>query len=194
MKFPAPEMTLELAAWASNCGSQPISSCAPEHTSRSALRIRAIRLGRASTTWTSCNALVATSTRMVSPASSSRRAPHSGSQANARNLASAGRLIENRSATSNIGNLCISNSLDLVRAMCTETHLVLQSEHMVDVVGLRFVARHLQAQHAELAGVPGQRSGLPSRIEVAGIRSAGSCPQTVVAVSDVPTAVESIES
>ena len=76
-----PGATFALPDCRSSIGSQPISSSAPVHTTRSAARTCAIRLGLASTTCTSCKADVATSTSTLSPASSCTSDAHSGSHA-----------------------------------------------------------------------------------------------------------------
>src|SRR5467141_1942097 len=74
----------------SNSGSQPTSSSAPEQMSRSALRARAMRLGRASIRCGSCSPVVAEYTDTLSPPSSSASAPHSGSHARTLCIAAAG--------------------------------------------------------------------------------------------------------
>ena len=77
----APGASLGFADCWSSTGSQPTSSSMPVQTSRSALRMRAIRLGRASMRCGSCKAVVVDVTLSLSPPSSVASDAHSGSQA-----------------------------------------------------------------------------------------------------------------
>src|SRR6266850_3094566 len=70
-------------------GSQPTSSSDPEQITRSAERMRAIRLGRASIRCGSCNGVTAEKTDTLSPPSSCASAAHSGSQAKTLSAAAA---------------------------------------------------------------------------------------------------------
>src|SRR6185503_19469749 len=115
-RYPAePGWTFALPDFDVSSGSQPISSCEAEHTTRSAERIFAIRLGRASMRWGSCKAVVAEYTETLSPPSSAASAPHSGSHANTLIAAKAGRAasiapsankVEKRVLMGSPQNLC----------------------------------------------------------------------------------------
>src|SRR6267142_562376 len=136
-------------------GSQPISSSEPEHTTRSALRMRAMRLGRASTRCGSCNAVVAEKTETLSPPSSCASAPHSGSQTNTFSAAPAGHAsMAVPNARSNLRRVFMCIASELVRAVRAQTHDVLEKELVVRLVEPRVVARELQPDAAELARVP----------------------------------------
>src|SRR6267143_3679858 len=136
-------------------GSQPISSSEPEHTTRSALRMRAIRLGRASMRCGSCSAVVAKKTETLSPPSSCASAPHSGSQAKTFSAAPAGHAsIAVPNARSNLRRVFMCIASELVRAMRAQAHDVLEKELVVGLVEPRVVARELQPDAAELARIP----------------------------------------
>src|SRR6266404_1936799 len=139
----------------SSNGSQPTSSSEPEHTTRSALRMRAIRLGRASMRCGSCSAVVAEKTETLSPPSSCASAPHSGSQAKTFSAAAAGHAsIAVPNARSNLRRVFMGIASELVRAMRAQAHDVLEKELVVGLVEPRVVARELQADAAELARIP----------------------------------------
>src|SRR5467141_4715227 len=136
-------------------GSQPTSSSEPEHTTRSALRMRAIRLGRASMRCGSCSAVVAKKTETLSPPSSCASAPHSGSQAKTFSAAPAGHAstaVPN--ARSNLRRVFMCIASELVRAVRAQAHDVLEKELVVGLVEPRVIARELQPDAAELARVP----------------------------------------
>src|SRR6266513_3466554 len=136
-------------------GSQPISSSEPEHTTRSALRMRAIRLGRASIRCGSCSAVVAEKTATLSPPSSCASAPHSGSQVKTFSAAPAGHAsIAVANARSNLRRVFMWIALEPVRAVRAEAHDVLEKELVVGLAQARVVARELQPDAAELARVP----------------------------------------
>src|SRR6267143_845001 len=139
----------------SSNGSQPISSSEPEHTSRSALRMRAIKLGRDSMRCGSCRAVVAEKTATLSPPSSCASAPHSGSQAKTFSAAPAGHAsIAIPNARSNLRRVFMCTASELVRAVRAQAHDVLEKELVVGLVEPRVVARELQPDAAELARVP----------------------------------------
>src|SRR6266567_7019469 len=139
----------------SSSGIQPISSSEPEQTNRSAERIRAMRLGRASIRCASCSAVVAEYTDTLSPPSSCARALHSGSQAKTLSTAAAGSATTAAlSATTNLRIVFMFVTLEFVSAVRAQTHDVLEEYLMVGRVAARFVARRLQADAAELARAP----------------------------------------
>src|SRR6266850_3917522 len=139
----------------SSSGSQPTSSSEPEHTTRSALRMRAIRLGRASMRCGSCSAVVAEKTATLSPPSSCASAPHSGSQAKTFSAAAAGHASGTApNAARNLRRVFMCIASELVRAVRAQTHDVLEKELVVGLVEPRVVARELQPDAAELAWVP----------------------------------------
>src|SRR5258706_4194176 len=136
----------------SSNGSQPTSSSEPEHTTRSALRMRAIRLGRASMRCGSCSAVVAEKTETLSPPSSCASAPHSGSQAKTFTAAPAGHASSTApDARSNLRSVFMCIASELVRAMRAQAHAVLDNEHDDGLVEPRVIARELQPDTAELA-------------------------------------------
>src|SRR6266700_1315837 len=144
-----------LPLWVSSSGIQPISSSEPEQTNRSAERIRAMRLGRASIRCASCSAVVAVYTDTLSPPSSCTRAPHSGSQAKTLSAAAAGSATATElSATTNLRNVFMFVTLEFVGAVRAQTHDVLEKYLMVGRVAAGLVARRLQADSAELARAP----------------------------------------
>src|SRR6267143_1966306 len=139
----------------SSKGRQPISSSEPEHTTRSALRMRAIKLGRASIRCGSCSAVVAEKTATLSLPSSCASAPHSGSQAKTFSAAPAGHAsIAVPNARSNLRRFFMCIALEPVRAVRAEAHDVLEKELVVGLVKARVIARELQPDAAELARVP----------------------------------------
>src|SRR6266403_1511459 len=139
----------------SSNGSQPTSSSEPEHTTRSALRMRAIRLGRASMRCGSCSAVVAEKTETLSPPSSCASAPHSGSQAKTFSAAPAGHAsMAVPNARSNLRRVFMCIASELVRAVRAQAHDVLEKELVVGLVEARVIARELQPDAAELARVP----------------------------------------
>src|SRR5713101_4750939 len=131
-----------LPLWVSSSGIQPISSSEPEQTNRSAERIRAMRLGRASIRCASCSAVVAEYTDTLSPPSSCERAPHSGSQAKTLSAATAGSTANAEpSATVNLRIAFMFAPLEFVGAVRAQTHDVLEKYLMVGHVAAGFVAR-----------------------------------------------------
>src|SRR5713101_3374762 len=144
-----------LPLWVSSSGIQPISSSEPEQTNRSAERMRAIKLGRASIRWASFSAVVAVYTDTLSPPSSCARAPHSGSQANTLSAAVAGSATTTElNATTNLRIVFMFVTSEFVGAVRAQTHDVLEKHLMVGRVAARLVARGLQADAAELARAP----------------------------------------
>src|SRR5471032_3119012 len=90
-RYPAePGWIFEFPDCVSSNGSHPTSSSDPEHTTRSAERTRAMRLGLASRRCGSCSAVVAEYTLILSPPISFAREPHSGSHTNTLTAAIAG--------------------------------------------------------------------------------------------------------
>src|SRR6267143_2519270 len=139
----------------SSNGSQPTSSSEPEHTTRSALRMRAIRLGRASMRCGSCRAVVAEKTATLSPPSSCASAPHSGSQAKTFRAVAAGPASSTApNAARNLRRVFMCIASEPVRAMRAEAHDVLEKELVVGLVEPRVVPRELQPDAAELARIP----------------------------------------
>src|SRR6267143_6278889 len=139
----------------SSNGSQPTSSSEPEHTTRSALRMRAIRLGRASMRCGSCRAVVAEKTATSSPTSSCASAPHSGSQAKTFRAAAAGHASSTApNAARNSRIVFMSIASELVRAMRAQAYDVLEKELVVGLVEPRVVPRELEPDAAELARIP----------------------------------------
>src|SRR2546425_8155463 len=144
-----------LPLWVSSSGIQPISSSEPEQTNRSAERIRAMRLGRASIRGASCSAVVAEYTDTLSPPSSCATAPHSGSQAKTLSAAAAGSATTAEpNATTNLRIVFMFVTLEFVGAVRAQTHDVLEKYLMVGRVAAGLVARGLQADTAELARAP----------------------------------------
>src|SRR6476619_1713056 len=93
--------------------------------------------------------------------------------------------------------LSSQRSSEFVRAVRAKAGLVLQGDGVVAVVGIGFVVAELQAYEAELAVAPGQFGGVAERIEVVGDDRegiAGVRPQAVIAIADVPRAVEAIDA
>src|SRR6202165_94975 len=149
----------------SSNGSQPTSSSEPEQISRSALRMRAIKLGRASMRCGSCRAVVAEKTETLSPPSSCASAPHSGSQAKTFSAAPAGHAsIAVPNARSNLRRVFMFVALEPVRAMRAEAHDVLEKELVVGLVEPRVVPRELQTNAAGLARVPVDHRRMPLRL------------------------------
>src|SRR5690242_8162653 len=134
-------------------GSQPISSCEPEQISTSALRKRAIRLGRASTRCGSCCAVVAENTATLSPPSSCASEAHSGSHVNTFS-ANAGHASAAASMPKKSLSPVFMFASERVRAMRAQADDVLQEDLVVRLVHARVVARVLQADAAELAWAP----------------------------------------
>src|SRR6266705_2929812 len=117
--------------------------------------MRAIRLGRASTLCTSCNAFVAEYTDALSPASSCASAAHSCSQAKTLSAAVAGSAITAEdSAAKNLRIVFILITSEFVGAMRAETHDVLEEDLLVGHIAARLVACELQPHAAELARAP----------------------------------------
>src|SRR5438876_840648 len=144
-----------LPLWVSSSGIQPISSSEPEQTNRSAERMRAIKLGRASIRCASCSAVVAVYTDTLSPPSSCTRAPHSGSQAKTLSAAAAGSAANTEpNAMANLRIVFMFVPLEFVGAVRAQTYDVLEKYLMVGRVAAGLVARGLQADPAELARTP----------------------------------------
>src|SRR5467141_1980112 len=190
-------------------GSQPISSSEPEHTTRSALRMRAIRLGRASMRCGSCRAVVAEKTATLSPPSSCASAPPSGSQAKTFSAAPAGHAsIAVPNARSNLRRVFMCIALEPVRAMRAEANDVLEKELVVGLVEPRVVPRELEPDAAELARVPVHHHRVALRVvatEDREIRRAqragvdepdvrGARIKPVVAVADTPQRQELVDA
>src|SRR5579863_2710851 len=154
-----------LPACVSSSGTQPISSSDPEQIIRSALRARAIRLGRASMWCASCSAVVAVYTLTLSPPSSPASAPHSGSQANTFSAASAGTDSADSAIARKIRDACFMVvSSELVRAVRAHAHDVLDENLAVGQPHARVIARVLQPHAAELAGTPVDHPGIALRV------------------------------
>src|SRR5205807_8073698 len=129
----------------SNSGSQPTSRSAPEQISRSALRARAMRLGRASIRCGFCSPVVAEYTDTLSPPSSCASAPHSGSHAKTLSAAVAGSATTTAlNATTNLRIVFMFVTLEFVGAVRAEAHDVLEEYLLVGHVGARLVLRKLQ--------------------------------------------------
>src|SRR6185503_11988682 len=120
-------------------GSQPTSSSDPEQMTRSASRMRAMRLGRASMRCGSWRAVVAETTETLSPPSSCASADHSGSQAKMFS-AKTGLAMNRRTA----GRRFFMLTSELVRAVRAEADDVLEEDLVVGLVLPRVVARELQ--------------------------------------------------
>src|SRR5690349_4291556 len=134
-------------------GSQPISSCEPEQISTSALRKRAIRLGRASTRCGSCCAVVAEKTFTLSPPSSCASEAHSGSQVKTLSAAAGHAMNAVRMVNASFSTVFMLSS-ERMRAMRAEAHDVLEEHLVVRLVRARVIARQLQPDPAELTRVP----------------------------------------
>src|SRR5690349_9377900 len=148
----------------SNRGIQPISSSEPEQISRSAERMRAIRLGRASIRCGSCSAVVAEYTDTLSPPSSCARAPHSGSQAKTLSAATAGSATAAPSATRSFRIVFMFVTSEFVGAMRAQAHDVLEEHLVVGRIRARLVLRVLEPDAAELARAPIQHDRVPGRV------------------------------
>src|SRR6266705_2927366 len=159
--------------------------------------MRAIRLGRASTLCTSCNAFVAEYTDALSPASSCASAAHSCSQAKTLSAAAAGSAtMANPDAARNLRIVFMFFTSEFVGAMCAQTHDVLEKHLVVRHILARIIASKLQPDAAEFARAPIDHHRVAGRV-VAGedrevrrverTRKAGSARvQPVVAVADPP--------
>src|SRR5688572_5458527 len=162
----------------SSTGSQPISSSAPVHTNRSALRARAIRLGRAWIWCGSCSAVVATDTSTSGPPSSCTSAPHSGSQASTRSAACDGAANAHNAASNkrtDESRFIMGCPASIpVRAVRAEAHLVLQHELVVGGAEARLVARELQPHARELARVVVNHQRVLLRLEAVGAEQPGA--------------------
>ena len=150
MKPGWPGATLALPDWRSSTGSQPASSSRPVHSTRSALRARAIRLGRASMRCGSCWAVVALLALTRSPPSSVASAAHSGSQASTLRAAWAGPAARlSRAAYRGVRRVVrmrfIGGLLKRMRAVRAQAHDVLQKPLPVAAARARAVQRELQA-------------------------------------------------
>src|SRR6266851_9403338 len=157
----------------SNKGSQPISSSEPEQITRSALRIREIRLGRASMRCASWRAVIAENTDSLSPPSSCASAAHSGSQAKTLSAAIAGIPVAiNPKVTSNL-RIVFMVASELVRAVRAKTHDVLEEYLVIRLALPRVVARELQPDAAELARVPVDHGSVPRGVVAAEDRKVG---------------------
>src|SRR6266850_2042330 len=136
-------------------GSQPISSSEPEQMTRSALRMRETRLGRASMRCGSCIGVVAENTESLSPPSSCASAAHSGSQAKTFTAAVTGTAAAPMAkAKSILKSLSMFVASELVRAVRAQAHDVLEEHLGVGQAHARVVASELQPDAAELARVP----------------------------------------
>src|SRR5882762_9651645 len=170
----------------SSNGSQPTSSSEPEHTTRSALRMRAIKLGRASIRCGSCRAVVAEKTETLSPPSSCASAPHSGSQAKTFSAAPAGHAsMAVPNARSNLRRFFMCIALEPVRAMRAEAHDVLEKELVVGLVEPRVVARELQPDAAELARIPVHHHRVALRVVAAEDREIRRAQRTGIHQPDI---------
>src|SRR5262245_21267685 len=150
-----PSWILLLPLCVSSSGSQPISSSDPEHTSRSAVRMRAIRLGRASMRCGSCRAVVAEYTKTLSAPSSWARAAHSGSQVKTLSAAAAGNAASARTdAAASFRIDFMFAPLELVGAVSAQADDVLEEDLVVGRVRARLVLRELQPDAAELTRAP----------------------------------------
>src|SRR5713226_6216278 len=146
-------------------GSQPISSSEPEQITRSALRIREIRLGRASIRCASWRAVMAENTDSLSPPSSCASAAHSGSQAKTLSAAVAGSATTTElNATRNPRIAFMFVTSEFVGAVRAQTHDVLEEDLVVGRVAAGLVARGLEADPAELARTPVDHHGVPRRV------------------------------
>src|SRR5581483_4912992 len=165
-----PGWMLGLAAVCCSTGNQPISSSAPVHTDRSALRKCAIRLGRGWIWCGSCWPVVATYRSTSLPPISLTRAPHSGSQAKTFSAAEAGAAAAIRTAqAARRSRIFIGAGSEGVGRVRTQAEDVLQ-EHLV-VAGAgdaRFVAVVLQPQAAELAVRPVDHRAVALRMALVG--------------------------
>src|SRR6185369_8048182 len=161
-RFPGrPGCTLALPDCCSSRGSQPISSSAPVHTTRSALRTPAIRLGLAWIWCGSCKAVVADVACTSSPPSSCASAAHSGSQANTRSAAWAGaasRASDSSKDSANVLSMnmkvsCRNRVSEGVGAVGAQAHLVLEEQLVVRQAVARVIASQLQAHPREFARI-----------------------------------------
>src|SRR5260221_2845003 len=144
-----------LPAWVKSNGSQPISSSDPVQMTRSALRMRETRLGRASMRCGSCIGVTAENTDSLSPPSSWASAAHSGSQANTFSAALAGAAVAaNAAAARMLDRVFLLIALEPGRALRAPAHGVLEEHLGAGLAHARVVARQLQPNAAELAGVP----------------------------------------
>src|SRR6266850_6709672 len=165
MKPGEPGWMRSLPDCVSNNGSQPTSSSDPEQITRSALRMRAIRLGRASMRCGSCLAVVADTTETLSPPNSWASAPHSGSQANTLSAAHAGHArMPSANPRKTLKIDFMWTALEPVRAVRAQAHDVLEEHLVIGLAHARVVARELQADAAELAGTPIDHGGMALRL------------------------------
>src|SRR5258706_6670465 len=145
-------------------GSQPISSSEPEQMTRSASRMRAIRLGRASMRCGSDRAVVADTTETLSPPSSCASDAHSGSQAKTLNAnAGAAARVQSNAIHPLRRRVFMLVASEPVRAVRAEAHDVLEEHLIVGLALARVVARKLQAHAAELARIPVDHDGVALR-------------------------------
>src|SRR6266849_3316930 len=173
----------------SNKGSQPISSSEPEQITRSALRIREIRLGRASMRCASWRAVIAENTDSLSPPSSCASAAHSGSQAKTLSAAAAGHARSAAPSEAKIlRTIFMWFASELVRAMRAKTHDVLEEYLVIRLAVPRVVARELQPDAAELARVPVDHGGVPRGVVAAEDRKVGRAARTRVDQPDAGAA------
>src|SRR5882672_1552533 len=122
---------------------------------RSALRMRETRLGRASMRCGSCIGVVAANTETLSPPSSCASAAHSGSQAKTFTAAVTGTAAAPMAkAKSILKSLSMFVASELVRAVRAQAHDVLEEHLRVGQSHARVVACELQPDAAELARVP----------------------------------------
>src|SRR5664279_5739073 len=174
-----PGCTFALPDCCSSTGSQPISSSAPVQTTRSAFRVRAIRLGLAWIWCGSCKALVATDTSTRLPPSCCASAPHSGSQAKTCSAACAGMDSSASGAPSRVRNrnrwfmICSEGRSVAVRAVRAQAHLVLKEQLVVGHALTRLIARELQADARELARAEVEHHRVLARLVVARREEAG---------------------
>src|SRR5258706_10011202 len=132
MKPGVPGWMRSLPDCVKSSGSQPTSSSEPEQITRSAERMRAMRLGRASMRWGSCAGETAEVTATLSPPSSWARAAHSGSQANTLRAAAAGN--EKRTGIKNervLKSVFMFVASELVGAVRAQTDDVLEEDLIV---------------------------------------------------------------
>src|SRR5262245_33426321 len=194
----------------SRTGNHPISSCAPVATTRSAVRVRAMRLGFASTRCTSWNALVAVYTLTRSPPSSVASAPQSAVVARILSAAFAGMAQARQASTARLRMIVFMIVLlELVRAVRANAVEILEEDLAIErVVGARFVPRVLRAQPRELARIPVEHErvsrgrGVEQRGKVLGRQYAGvdepdvcrARIERVVARSDAPARIEAVHA
>src|SRR6266850_5889434 len=165
MKPGEPGWMRSLPDCVSNNGSHPTSSSDPEQITRSALRMRAIRLGRASMRCGSCFAVVAEKTETLSPPSSCASAPHSGSHAKTLMAAKVGHASRPHAMPrQTLKIVFMSVPSEPVRAVRAQAHDVLEEHLVVGLVHARVVARELQADAAELARAPVDHRGVALRL------------------------------